>query len=171
MLFKGTLNCDPNEPCSVMCRLNYMLYMQYSLNEKKISCLLLTVIWYIEVHNNISGISRKSVLLVEETRVPVENHLPVIDKLYHPMFYWIQLPWAGFELTMLVVIDNDCTGICKSKYHTMMTTKAHLFIIQRITIKVAYFLQTSKQSTNKKRSNMYNLVRTTRFWNKMSEQF
>jgi len=27
-------------------------------------------------------------------------------------------PWVGFELTTLVVISTDCTGSCKSNYHT-----------------------------------------------------
>ena len=33
-------------------------------------------------------------------------------------------PSAGFELTTLVVIGIDCTGSCKSNYHTMTTTTA-----------------------------------------------
>jgi hypothetical protein len=34
----------------------------------------------------------------------------VTDKLYHIML---------FELTTLVVIGTDCTGSCKSNYHTI----------------------------------------------------
>ena len=30
-------------------------------------------------------------------------------------------PWTGFELTTLVVIGTDCTGSCKSNYHTIKT--------------------------------------------------
>ena len=30
----------------------------------------------------------------------------------------------GFELKTLVVIGTDCTGSCKSNYHTIMTTAA-----------------------------------------------
>ena len=32
------------------------------------------------------------------------------------------LPRAGVKLTTLVVIDTDCTGSCKSNYHTFTTT-------------------------------------------------
>jgi hypothetical protein len=32
--------------------------------------------------------------------------------------------WTGFEITTLVVIGTDCTGSCKSNYHTFTTTTA-----------------------------------------------
>ena len=48
--------------------------------------------------NNISVISWRSVLLVEETGVHGNS-----DKLYHIMMY--TLPSVGFELTILVVRD------------------------------------------------------------------
>jgi hypothetical protein len=68
--------------------------------------------------NNISFISWRSVLLVEETRGPGENHRPVVtDKIYHIMLYI--LPWSKFELATSVVISTDCIGSCKSKYHTI----------------------------------------------------
>jgi len=42
--------------------------------------------------NNILVISWRSVLLVEETGVPRENHRPVAtDKLYHIMLYPVHL--------------------------------------------------------------------------------
>jgi hypothetical protein len=37
-------------------------------------------------------------------------------------------PLTGFKLTTLVVIGTDCTGICKSNYHTITTTTAALNI-------------------------------------------
>jgi hypothetical protein len=66
--------------------------------------------------NNISVISCRSVLLVEATEVPEENHQPVAS-------HWqtcIDMAW--FELSTLVVISTDCTCSCKSNYHTISTT-------------------------------------------------
>jgi hypothetical protein len=65
---------------------------------------------------NISVISWRSVLLVEETT----DLTQVTDKLYHTMLY------RG--LPTLLVIATDSIGSCKSKYHTrhtFMTTSTH----------------------------------------------
>jgi len=61
--------------------------------------------------NNISVILLWSVLLVEETGVPLKKHQPVqiTDKLYHIMLYQYTSPWTWFELTTLVLIGIDCT--------------------------------------------------------------
>ena len=59
---------------------------------------------------------------------------PVHDEVYSIQYYvikfvsdfvgeflWVlRFPGVGFELTTLVVKDTDCTGSCKSNYHTIM---------------------------------------------------
>ena len=43
--------------------------------------------------------------------------LPLVKcKLYHIMFYRVDIAWTGFELTTLVVICIHCICSCKSNY-------------------------------------------------------
>ena len=72
--------------------------------------------------------------------------LQVTHKLYQIMLYWVHLAWAGFELTMWVVIGTDCIGSYESNYHTIMTTAAPYSCVEKynynrsidITITVPY---------------------------------
>jgi hypothetical protein len=68
--------------------------------------------------NNISVISRRSVLLVEETG---EHHRPVASHWQNISHNVVSSTprLSGFELAPLVVIGTDRTGICKSNYHTI----------------------------------------------------
>ena len=72
--------------------------------------------------NNISAISWWSVLLVDETEVPGENHRPVVSHWQVYLIICIEYtsPWTRFELTTLVMVGTDCTGSFKSNYHTIM---------------------------------------------------
>ena len=44
----------------------------------------------------------------------------ITDKLYHIKLYTSS--WSRFKLTTSVVIGTDCTGSCKSNYHTITAT-------------------------------------------------
>ena len=92
--------------------------------------------------NNISVISWRSVLLVEETRVPPRKPptcCKSLIRLYHIKLYRVYLAWAEFELTMLVVIGTDCTGSCKSNYHTITATTAPSLIF-KVVLFISVFL-------------------------------
>jgi hypothetical protein len=69
--------------------------------------------------NNISFIQWRSVLLVEETGIPGENHRPAVN---HWQTMSHNVVWTGFEPTTLMVIGTDCIGSCKSNYHMITTT-------------------------------------------------
>jgi hypothetical protein len=55
-----------------------------------------------DIFNNISVISWRSVLLVEETGVPRENHRPVASPWQTLSHNVAHLAWEGFKLTTLV---------------------------------------------------------------------
>jgi hypothetical protein len=85
--------------------------------------IVLLLSWYNVLGLGLWCLTSLSVLLVEETGVPGQ----VTDKLTFLLYIILCcikyiLPWTGFELTTLVMIGTDCTGNCKSSYHTIMTT-------------------------------------------------
>jgi hypothetical protein len=71
--------------------------------------------------NNISVISWQSVLLMEETGVPGENHRIAAS---HLQTFSHNVVHLAFELTTSVVISTDC--ICSCNYHTITVTTAPL---------------------------------------------
>ena len=89
----------------------------------------LLMVWFMVYNvtfNNISVILWQSVLVVEETRVPGENHQSA-DKLYHIML--LSTPRLS-RIQTLVVIGTDCIGSCKSKYHMITTTMAPKILLK-----------------------------------------
>ena len=99
----------------------------------KMRYLYIALVWFMVFYatfNNISVISWRSVLSVEETGVHGENHRPVAShwQIYHIMLYRVHFAWAGFELATLVVIGIDWIGSCKSNYHMITATTAPVFI-------------------------------------------
>ena len=80
------------------------------------------LVWFMVFNatfNNISFISLRSVLLVEETGIPGENHRAVA--IHWQTISYCCIAWVGFELTTLVGIGADCIDSCKSNYHTITT--------------------------------------------------
>ena len=53
----------------------------------------------------------------------------VTDKLDHVILYRVHHTWAGFKLTILVVLGTDCTGSCKSNYYVITTTTTPIDMI------------------------------------------
>ena len=81
-----------------------------------------TIGWFIVLNatfNNISVISCRSILLVEETRILEENHRPVAshwqtkNKISHNVVWSTSRHEQGLKSTLLV-IGTDCSGNCKS---------------------------------------------------------
>ena len=85
-------------------------------------CLFVCLMVLNATFNNISVISWRSVLLVEETGGPRENHRSVASHWQTLSHNVAHLPRSRFEFTTSVVIGTDCIGSCKSNYHTITAT-------------------------------------------------
>ena len=74
----------------------------------------------------------RSVLLVEETGVPVENHRSVSSH-WQTLSYIVVLRTPchehGFEHTTLMVLGTDCTVSCKSNYYMIPSKSTYQCLI------------------------------------------
>ena len=92
-------------------------YRQWNMNKNDWFWLVGFIV-FSATFNNISVISWRSVLLVEENGGPGENYQPmsqVTDKCYHIMVY---------TLPSSVVIGTDCICNCRSNYYAITATTA-----------------------------------------------
>jgi hypothetical protein len=111
--------------------------------------------------NNLSDISWWSVLLVEETGKPRENHPPVgghwqtfIAKIYSIEY---TSPWVGMELTSLVVMCTDCICICKSnlQYQSDKVLKVVLNTITMTLPNINTYTQSVSYDDKNTRTNLW----------------
>ena len=107
---------------------NVCLDKQKSISNNSKYCLFVCLMVFNATFNNISGtctgISWRSVLLVDETGGPRQNHWPVANHWQTWSHNVVYLPWSRFKLTTSVVIGTDCIGSCKFNYHTITATMA-----------------------------------------------
>ena len=110
----------------------FLVSLSFSLNYsiRLFSVCLLMV--FNATFNNISvtnSISLRSVLLVEETRGPRENHRPVACHRQ-------TLSQNAVHLSLIEIrthnISGDCIGSCKSNYHTITAMTAPLFSVYNV---------------------------------------
>ena len=120
-----------------------LLYLQNNIHV----CLFVCLMVFNATFNNISVISWRSVLLMEEAEGPRENHWPdwvklqVTDKLYLIMLY--TSPWSRFELTTSVVIGTDCIGIVINpntmRSRICLSSCLEMKITQNMCYNISYF--------------------------------
>jgi len=142
--FVTSSSTSPCSPCLTSLSIrNCVLFGYYKLYWFILVGWFSWVIVFNATFNNISVISWRSVLLVEEAgvirRKPSTCRKSLTNFITY-MLYRVHLAMNGvwFEITTIVVIDTDCTGNCKSNYHTVVGIPCYVFILLRLTITMLF---------------------------------
>jgi hypothetical protein len=56
---------------------------------------------------------------IQSTRRKQQTYRKSLTNLIMQCCFEYTSLWTGFEITTLVMIETDCTGSCKSIYHTI----------------------------------------------------
>jgi hypothetical protein len=109
----------------------YSFILQHLNNKEILQVFIWYWVWWFMMFNvtfnNISVISWRSVLLMEQTEVPRGNHWHTLS---HNVVSSTPRHERGFELTTSVVIGTDCTGSWKSNYYTITSTTVPYMILE-----------------------------------------
>ena len=136
-----------------------------SYKEKDWECQLFDnkfkAVWFMVFNatfNNISVISWRSALFVEETGAQAQSHQPVASHwqtLSHNVVSSTPHQEWGSNSKALVVIGTDYTGSCKSNYHTIATMTTWTTI--RVTILGHLTVKKKTQNTNNLIINLWSI--------------
>jgi hypothetical protein len=99
--------------------------------------------------NNISVVSRRSVLLVEKIGGLRENHYPVTS-------LWQTLSHNVVHLAL--VIGTDCIGSCKSNYHAITATLIFIFLYRTTVTYIEKSLPENSKSPWQQRGNVDHII-------------
>jgi hypothetical protein len=116
--------------CQIKNNLTFEWYRP--VNSDKLAAIICTLLilgwWYLMLLSTIFQLYRGGQLYwwrISENPEKTIDLPKVTDRLLHNVVHVeYTSPWAGFELSTLMVIGTDCTAGCRSNYPTIMTTTA-----------------------------------------------
>ena len=114
------------EPCKYMYTYIMIIFFSF-INDTRVR-----VVAFNATFNNMSAISWRSLLLMEENWVHEENHRPAASH-WQALSHYVASSTPCHKLdsnsiATLVMIGTDCTGSCKPNCHPITTTAASQFV-------------------------------------------